>query len=80
MSQLSRRILKFGGEITTLEIGEGTVIREYATLNSGTNHSKKTVVGKDCFLMAYSHIAHDCQIGNDVIIANSVHMGGHVAY
>jgi UDP-N-acetylglucosamine acyltransferase len=70
--------LKFGGEETTLEIGEGTVIREYATLNRGTNHSRKTVVGGNCFLMAYSHIAHDCAIGNDVIIANSVHMGGHV--
>lgn len=70
--------LKFGGEVTTLEIGEGTVIREYATLNRGTTHSKKTVVGKNCFLMAYSHVAHDCVIGNNVIIANSVHMGGHV--
>ena len=70
--------LKFGGEVTTMEIGEGTVIREFATLNRGTNHSKKSVVGKNCFLMAYSHVAHDCVIGNDVIIANSVHMGGHV--
>lgn len=70
--------LKFGGEITTMEIGEGTVIREYATLNRGTNHSKKTSVGSNCFLMAYSHVAHDCHIGDNVIIANSVHMGGHV--
>lgn len=70
--------LKFGGEETTLEIGEGTVIREYATLNRGTNHSKKTVVGKNCFLMAYMHIAHDCKIGDNVIIANAVQMGGHV--
>lgn len=71
--------LKFGGEVTTLEIGEGTVVREFATLNRGTNHSKKTVVGKNCFIMAYAHIAHDCVIGNDVIIANSVQMGGHVS-
>lgn len=70
--------LKFGGEITTLEIGEGTVIREYSTLNRGTNHSKKSVVGKNCFLMAYSHVAHDCIVGDNVILANSVNMGGHV--
>lgn len=70
--------LKFGGEITTLEIGEGTVVREYATLNRGTNHSKKTVIGSNCFIMAYSHVAHDCSIGNNVILANSIQMGGHV--
>lgn len=70
--------LKFGGEDTTLEVGEGTVIREYATLNRGTNHSKKSVVGKNCFLMAYAHVAHDCYVGDNVILANSVNMGGHV--
>ncbi|MBK6771979.1 MAG: acyl-ACP--UDP-N-acetylglucosamine O-acyltransferase [Ignavibacteria bacterium] len=70
--------LKFGGEDTTLEVGEGTVIREYATLNRGTNHSKKSVVGKNCFLMAYTHVAHDCYVGDNVILANSVNMGGHV--
>ncbi|MBM4157543.1 MAG: acyl-ACP--UDP-N-acetylglucosamine O-acyltransferase [Ignavibacteria bacterium] len=70
--------LKFEGEITTFEIGENTVIREYATLNRGTKHSYMTVVGKNCFLMAYSHIAHDCKIGDNVIIANAVNMGGHV--
>jgi len=70
--------LKFGGEVTTLEIGENTVIREYATLNKGTAASGKTVVGKDCLLMAYSHIAHDCRVGNNVIIANCGTLGGHV--
>jgi len=70
--------LKFGGEETTLEIGEGTVVREYATLNRGTNHSKKSVVGKNCFLMAYAHVAHDCKLGDNVILANAVQMGGHV--
>lgn len=70
--------LKFGGEVTAFEIGEGTVIREYATLNRGTNHSKKSVIGKNCFVMAYAHIAHDCRIGDNVILANSVQMGGHV--
>ena len=71
--------LKFGGEVTTLEIGEGTVVREYATLNRGTNHSKKTVIGSSCFIMAYAHVAHDCRIGNNVILANSIQMGGHVS-
>ncbi len=70
--------LKFRGEITTLEIGEGTVVREYATLNRGTSASGKTIVGKNCLLMAYSHVAHDCVIGDNVILANAVNLGGHV--
>ncbi|HCA42108.1 MAG TPA: acyl-[acyl-carrier-protein]--UDP-N-acetylglucosamine O-acyltransferase [Bacteroidetes bacterium] len=70
--------LKFGGEITTVEIGENTTIREFATINRGTNHSKKTVVGKNCYIMSYVHIAHDCVIGDNVIIANATNMGGHV--
>lgn len=70
--------LKFENEKTTLEIGNNTTIREYATLNRGTTDHWKTVVGDNCLLMAYSHIAHDCTIGNNVIIANSVNMGGHV--
>ena len=70
--------LKFGGEITTLEIGENTVIREYATLNRGTTASGKTVEGKNCLLMAYAHVAHDCRVGDNVIIANCGTLGGHV--
>lgn len=70
--------LKFHGEITTLEIGDHTVIREYATLNRGTHEKNRTTVGSHCFFMAYSHIAHDCSVGNHVILANSVNMGGHV--
>lgn len=70
--------LKFNNEKTYLEIGEGTVIREFATLNRGTDYSYKTVVGKNCFIMAYAHIAHDCRIGDNVIIANAVNMAGHV--
>jgi len=61
--------LKFKGEITTLEIGEGTIVREYATLNRGTSASKKTVVGKNCLFMAYPHVAHDCRIGDNIILA-----------
>ena len=70
--------LKFKGEETTLEIGERTTIREYATLNRGTHEQMKTVVGSNCFIMAYAHVAHDCTVGNHVILANSVNMGGHV--
>lgn len=70
--------LKFGGEETTVEIGDGTVIREYATINRGTAHSFKTTVGRNCLLMSYVHIAHDCQIGNGVILSNVVQLAGHV--
>lgn len=70
--------LKFGGEKTTLEIGNNTTIREFATLNRGTTDHWKTVVGDNCLLMAYSHVAHDCTIGNNVILSNSVNMAGHV--
>ena len=70
--------LKFENEKTTLEIGNNTTIREYATLNRGTTDHWKTIVGDNCLLMAYSHIAHDCTIGNNVILANVVTMGGHV--
>jgi UDP-N-acetylglucosamine acyltransferase len=70
--------LKFKGEKTTLEIGDNTIIREFCTLNRGTTRRGKTIVGNNCFLMAYVHIAHDCVLGNNVIIANSVNLGGHV--
>lgn len=70
--------LKFRGETTTLEVGDHTTIREYATLNRGTNDRWKTTVGNHCFIMAYAHVAHDCSIGNHVILANSVNMAGHV--
>lgn len=70
--------LKFEGEDTKLVVGDRTTIREYATLNRGTRASGRTVVGSDCLLMAYSHVAHDCRIGDRVILANSVNMGGHV--
>ncbi|RVU26811.1 acyl-ACP--UDP-N-acetylglucosamine O-acyltransferase [Sandaracinomonas limnophila] len=70
--------LKFGGEKTTLEIGDNTTVRECATLNRGTSDRNKTVIGKNCLIMAYVHIAHDCIVGDNVIIANSVQMAGHV--
>lgn len=70
--------LKFQGEDTKLVVGDRTVIREYATLNRGTAASGQTVVGSDALLMAYSHVAHDCVIGDHVILSNAVNMGGHV--
>jgi UDP-N-acetylglucosamine acyltransferase len=70
--------LKFGGEKTTVEIGDHTIIRECVTIHRGTKHSYKTTVGNHCLLMAYTHIAHDCQVGNHVIMANCVQLAGHV--
>jgi UDP-N-acetylglucosamine acyltransferase len=70
--------LKYKGEHTTVEIGENSVIREYATINRGTTHSMKTTVGSGSFLMSYVHLAHDCQIGNGVIIGNGTQLAGHV--
>ena len=70
--------LKFGGEMTTLEIGDYTIVREYATLNRGTHDRLKTMIGSHCMIMAYVHVAHDCIIGNHVILSNAVNMAGHV--
>ena len=70
--------LKYAGEATTVEIGEGTTIREYATINRGTAQSWKTSVGKGSFIMSYVHLAHDCHIGDGVILANGVQLAGHV--
>ena len=70
--------LKFDGERTTVEIGDDTVIREYATINRGTAQSFRTTVGSGCFIMSYVHLAHDCHIGNGVILANAVQLAGHV--
>jgi UDP-N-acetylglucosamine acyltransferase len=70
--------LKYGGEPTMLLVGDRTVIREYATLNRGTEANGRTEVGSDCLLMAYTHVAHDCVIGDHVILSNAVNMAGHV--
>lgn len=70
--------LKFKGEVTTVEIGEETTIREYVTINRGTSESFKTTVGKKCFLMSYVHLAHDCHLGDGVIISNGTQLAGHV--
>ncbi len=70
--------LKFAGEVTQVIIGDGTVVREYATVNRGTKAYGTTTVGKECMLMAYSHVAHDCILGDHVIIANAVNLAGHI--
>jgi len=70
--------LKYSGEVTLVEIGDGTVVRECATLNKGTKASGKTAIGKDCLIMAYAHIAHDCMIGNNCVIANNAALAGHI--
>ena len=71
--------LKFKGESNSLEIGENNTIREYVTINPGTEGGGgKTIIGNNCLLMISSHVAHDCTIGNDVVIANNVPLGGHV--
>ena len=64
--------LKYKGEESSLEVGDRTVIREFATLNRGTRASGKTVIGSDCLIMAYTHVAHDCELGNKVIIVKSL--------
>jgi UDP-N-acetylglucosamine acyltransferase len=70
--------LKYKGEETWVQIGDGTIIREYCTINRGTTATGKTSVGPRCFIMTYVHIAHDCAIGSDVILANGIQMAGHV--
>ena len=70
--------LKYKGELTNLVIGNNNKIREYVTINPGTvGGGSKTVIGDNCLFMISSHIAHDCQVGNNVIIANNVPLGGH---
>jgi UDP-N-acetylglucosamine acyltransferase len=70
--------LKFAGEETVTEIGDNTIIRECVTINRGTSDKLKTKVGDNCLLMAYVHVAHDCILGNNIIMANSVNLAGHV--
>lgn len=70
--------LKFAGENTTAEIGDNTTIREFVTINRGTVEKMTTKVGSNCLIMAYAHVAHDCIVGNNVILANCVNLAGHV--
>jgi UDP-N-acetylglucosamine acyltransferase len=70
--------LKFEGEITTAEIGDNTIIREYVTINKGTKANDRTVIGKDCLVMSYVHIAHDCVLQNNVILGSYAGLAGEV--
>ncbi len=70
--------LKYKGEETWVEIGPGTIIREYSTINRGTTQSYRTTVGARCFIMSYVHLAHDCHLGDEVVIANGTQLAGHV--
>ena len=70
--------LKYNGEETTVTIGDNTTIREFVTINRGTKANMETVIGNNCLLMAYVHIAHDCVIGNNCILANAATLAGHI--
>jgi UDP-N-acetylglucosamine acyltransferase len=70
--------LKFSGEETTLEIGDNTTVREFATLNRGTQAKGRTTIGKNCLLMAYVHVAHDCSLGDNVIMVALSGIAGEV--
>ena len=73
------QFLGYKGEKTSLQIGNHNVIREFVTLHRGTvKGGGRTVIGNDNFFMAYSHVAHDCQIGNQVVMANGATLGGHI--
>lgn len=70
--------LKFGNEPTQFFVGDDTVIHEFVTLHRGTKETGFSRIGKNCLLMAYSHVAHDCVVGDNVIFANGVTLAGHV--
>ncbi|MFC1462736.1 acyl-ACP--UDP-N-acetylglucosamine O-acyltransferase [Verrucomicrobiota bacterium] len=70
--------LKYKGDKTSVEIGDGTTLREYVTVNSATNEGEVTSVGTGCHIMAYSHVAHACRVGDEVIMANCATLAGEV--
>ena len=70
--------LKFQGEDTTAEVGDNTIVRECATINRGTASRGKTIVGSNCLIMAYSHVAHDCILADNIIIGNATQLAGEV--
>ncbi len=70
--------MKFKGEVTTTEIGDNTIIREYVTINKGTKANDRTVVGKDCLIMSYVHIAHDCVLKDKIILGSYAGLAGEV--
>ena len=70
--------LKFKGEKTTAEVGDGTVLRECVTIHRGTASKGCTIVGRNCLIMAYCHVAHDCRLGDNIIMSNAVQLAGEV--
>ena len=70
--------LKFQDEETIVEIGDNTTLREFVTINRGTVDRGKTIIGKNCLIMAYCHIAHDCVVGDNCIFSNNSTLAGHV--
>tara|TARA_B100000579_G_scaffold286909_1_gene237903 strand:- start:7901 stop:8752 length:852 start_codon:yes stop_codon:yes gene_type:complete len=70
--------LKYKGDFTDVMIGDNNIIRECVTINRATFQGEKTIIGSSNLLMAYSHLGHNCEIGNEVVIANSVQIAGHV--
>jgi len=70
--------LKFKGEYSTAEIGNNTTIRECVTVNRGTAARQKTTIGNNCLIMAYVHVAHDCEVGNNIVLVNNVGLAGEV--
>src|SRR5258706_10376000 len=70
--------LKYEGEYSMVEIGDNTTIREFVTVNRGTKAKEKTVIGRNCLLMAYCHLAHDSFVGNHCIMSNNTQIAGHV--
>lgn len=70
--------LKYNDEDTTVVIGDNTTIRECVTINRGTTDRMKTVIGKNCWIMAYSHIAHDCVVGDHCVFSNNSTLAGHI--
>jgi UDP-N-acetylglucosamine acyltransferase len=70
--------LKFKGEDSLAEIGDNNSIREFVTINRGTADRMTTRIGNNCLLMAYTHLGHDCILGNNIIIANSGNLAGHI--
>jgi acyl-ACP--UDP-N-acetylglucosamine O-acyltransferase len=70
--------LKFQGEYSQVIIGDKHTIREFVTINRGTVDREKTVIGRNCLIMAYCHFAHDCIVGNNCIMSNNTQVAGHV--
>jgi UDP-N-acetylglucosamine acyltransferase len=68
----------FGGERTYCEVGDGTIIREFASVHRGTQPESKTIIGKRCYLLAYSHVGHNCELGDEVKVYNCTALSGHV--